>query len=362
MARSCQQEWRGIDAVCLVLLALPGGPPPAGWRSFPRSSGSTSTTNKANNAAERSQQKHNTQLTTESPLKRTQTPRRRRGRKHGGGALWRHLTRLWSARAASIFDRMARTPLLFSLVASCGAFAPAPLVRQDFASSSSGSSTRLHFFEGLDKAFEDAGPLGKGITVGKVQVALSVSGAERTASDSIFAVLERHARESDDDVGSSYDDDYEDGYGDSQLSKMCHEICLALLRKSDSWISAASDSTWFKEQDMGKAESVYNLWADREACKFEKEHIPPEGSVVDGAPTVAVVSLIIEIQGDETNFERAGYSLAETKSVLTSIASDCRVEGGDCLNAFEVFWTPSEPTEVLTERDTIVDFPELITL
>jgi uncharacterized membrane protein len=77
---------------------------------------------------------------------------------------------------------------------------------------------------------------------------------------------------------------------------------------------------------------------------------------------VAVVSLVIEIQGDETNFDRAGFSLAETKGVLTSIASDCRVEGGDCLNAFEVFWTPSEPTEVLTERDTIIDFPELITL
>ena len=116
---------------------------------------------------------------------------------------------------------------------------------------------------------------------------------------------------------------------------------------------------------MGKAESVYNLWADREACKFEKENVPSEGTYAssgDIPSTVAVVSLVIEIQGDETNFDRAGFSLAETKGVLTSIASDCRIEGGDCLNAFEVFWTPSEPTEVLTERDTIIDFPELITL
>ena len=29
---------------------------------------------------------------------------------------------------------------------------------------------------------------------------------------------------------------------------------------------------------------------------------------------------------------------------------------------YSVFWTPSEPTEVLVERDVIVDFPELITL
>ena len=146
---------------------------------------------------------------------------------------------------------------------------------------------------------------------------------------------------------------------------MCHEVCLALLRKSDTWIAACSDSEWFKEQDMGKAESRYNQWADREACKFEKEYIPPEGSASsegENPSTVAVVSLIIEIQGDETNFERAGFSLADTKSVLTSIASDCRVEGGDCLNACEAFWSPSEPSEVLIERDTIIDFPELITL
>lgn len=251
-----------------------------------------------------------------------------------------------------------KAPLILSLAASSAAFAPTPTLNGiNFAS----SSTRLHLFEGIGKAFEDAGPLGKGITVGKVQVALAVSGAERTSSDSIFAMLEKHARNND-DIGGAYDDDYNEGYGDSQLSKMCHEVCLALLRKSDDWISACSDSKWFKEQDMGKAESVHNLWADREACKFEKEYIPPEGNASDGTPTVAVVSLIIEIQGDETNFEKAGFSLTETKSILTSIASDCRVEGGDCLNAFEVFWTPSEPTEVLTERETIFDFPELITL
>ena len=222
-------------------------------------------------------------------------------------------------------------PVLFlPLAASSTAFAPIPLTR------SSSTATQIHLFDriNLDKVFEDDGPLGKGVQVGKVQVALQVSGDERTSPNSIFAVLEKHARNND-NIGSSYDDDYEDGYGDSKLSKMCHEICLSLLRSSDNWISACSDSQWFKEQDMGKAESLYNLWADREACKFEKEHIPKEGSSSDGVPTVAVVSLVIEIQGDETNFDRAGFSLADTKSVLTSIASDCRVEGGDCMNGFE---------------------------
>jgi len=255
--------------------------------------------------------------------------------------------------------KQMKTPFaVLSLAVSSMAFAPTLPARHY----STSSSTGLQFFEGLDKAFEDSGPLGKGITVGKVQVALAVSGAERTSRDSIFAILEKQARNNG-DIGSSYDDDYDEGYGDSHLSKFCHEICLALVRKSDNWVAACSESEWFKEQDMAKAESVYNLWADREACKFEKEYVPPEGSAsAEGNPTVAVVSLIVEIQGDETNFERAGFSIVDTKSVLTSLASDCRVEGGDCLNAFEVFWTPSEPKEVLTERDTIVDFPELITL
>jgi len=51
---------------------------------------------------------------------------------------------------------------------------------------------------------------------------------------------------------------------------MCHATCLGLLRKSDDWIGACSDSKWFKGDDGSKAESLYNQWADREAAKFEK--------------------------------------------------------------------------------------------
>jgi uncharacterized membrane protein len=92
-----------------------------------------------------------------------------------------------------------------------------------------------------------------------------------------------------------------------------------------------------------------------------QEYIPDETpSTTSASPTIAVISLILEIQGDSTSFSRAGYSISETKEVLASIASDCRVEGGDCLNAVEVFWTPSDLDEVLTERDTVLDFPELI--
>ena len=51
-----------------------------------------------------------------------------------------------------------------------------------------------------------------------------------------------------------------------------------------------------------------------------------------------------------------------TQDVLNSIASDCLVDGGYCLNAAEVFWTPGDRDEVLTKTDVIIDFPELVDL
>jgi uncharacterized membrane protein len=61
-------------------------------------------------------------------------------------------------------------------------------------------------------------------------------------------------------------------------------------------------------------------------------------------------------------FAGAGYSFSGTKDVLASIASDSLVEGGECVNAVELFWTPSDREEVLVSQDVILDFPELIDL
>lgn len=52
----------------------------------------------------------------------------------------------------------------------------------------------------------------------------------------------------------------------------------------------------------------------------------------------------------------------QTKEILASIASDCLVDGGYCVNAVEVLWTPGDKDEVLTKNDMIIDFPELIDL
>jgi len=104
------------------------------------------------------------------------------------------------------------------------------------------------------KLFEDSGPLGKGITVGKVQVALSIQ--DRHSPSSIFKLLARSTR----NVGDS----------NKELSRMAHEVCLALLRNSDKWVGACSSSQWFSQNDGGKAETLFNDWVNREAMKFEK--------------------------------------------------------------------------------------------
>lgn len=204
------------------------------------------------------------------------------------------------------------------------------------------SSTETFLF---DKLFEEEGMLGKGITVGKVQVCLRSS--DRSAT-SIFGLLEDHA-----DLDSDANED---------LSRMANDVCLDLMRKSDDWVSACSSGKWFSEKDGGKAEGYYNELANEIATKFEKEYLPDEDDENVGGPTLIVVSLVLEIQGDSTKFEGAGYSFAQTKEILASIASDCLIDDGYCINAVEALWTPSDRKEVLAKNDIIIDFPELIDL
>ncbi|KAL7568996.1 hypothetical protein ACA910_021287 [Epithemia clementina (nom. ined.)] len=198
----------------------------------------------------------------------------------------------------------------------------------------------------FDKMFEEEGPLGKGITVGKVQVALTTTDRSR---NSIFGALEQAVNENQ--GSTNYD-----------LACLAQGVCLALLRRKSSWTAACSNYKWFKEDDYGRAESLFNEWANREAVKFEKEY-PARSSGDDAsAPTCVVVSLLLELAGDQTELEGAGFSFARTEEVLQSIASDAMVDDGDCVNAVEVFWTPGDPSEVLTNTDLVVDFPELVTI
>ncbi|VEU36055.1 unnamed protein product [Pseudo-nitzschia multistriata] len=114
-----------------------------------------------------------------------------------------------------------------------------------------GSSTQTFLF---DKMFEEEGMLGKGITVGSVQVALRSN--DRASDTSIFGLLEDH---------SNLDSD-----ANEDLARMANDVCLDLMRKSDDWVAACSTSKWFSQNDAGKAESYYNELANNIATKFDK--------------------------------------------------------------------------------------------
>jgi Protein of unknown function (DUF1517) len=158
-------------------------------------------------------------------------------------------------------------PIASAFSASYGANSPAFIVtsrqqrqsndknRKRISSSSSCSSPFPSALNMFDKFFEEEGPLGKGITIGKVQVALM---SPDRGDDSIFAALQDNARwvEGDDEPAS--------------LADLAHDVCLSLLRKKDYWTAAHSQSVWFSANDASKAEAKYNEWANTEAAKFEK--------------------------------------------------------------------------------------------
>lgn len=110
-----------------------------------------------------------------------------------------------------------------------------------------------NLFDGLSKVFEESNSLGKGITVGKVQVSLTTT--DRSKS-SIMGILAETARTT--------------GNNSPSLAKLSEDVCLALLRRSDEWVGACSESKWFSGKEGAIAESQFNDWSNREAAKFEK--------------------------------------------------------------------------------------------
>ena len=72
--------------------------------------------------------------------------------------------------------------------------------------------------------------------------------------------------------------------------------------------------------------------------------------------TAAVVTIIFSIDGDSTKLPVIS-SPGDLEKALVMIASDVKVE--DCLRPAEVLWTPQDSGDTLSQRDFIVDYPEL---
>ena len=90
-------------------------------------------------------------------------------------------------------------------------------------------------------------------------------------------------------------------------------------------------------------ECQFNDWANAEAIKFEKVRV-----VFPRCNIIFPQRMIDGVSNDD------GW--------IDAIASDAIVAEGNFVNAVEVFWTPSDREEVLTNMDIIADFPTLVTL
>lgn len=199
--------------------------------------------------------------------------------------------------------------------------------------------------------------LGPGITVAEISVAVNVP--RRDDSGNILNFLQRLSRfaETDSRVG---------------VSNLVSQVALELLRQRRSIVAASTSYNHYRDGD--KAQREFSTIAVRERSKFERETlnryggvdyaiIPTEkgGGLVTGRsgssrPTLAVISLIVAIDGDSTKLPKIN-SFSDVEKALTAIATDVKVS--DCLRSAEILWTPEDSNDVLTERDVAADYPSL---
>jgi len=245
---------------------------------------------------------------------------------------------------------IARGPSVFDLIFFGSLLVVGTNILQKASSPSLGTS-----FGGFGTSTSSS--LGAGTSVVKVSVAMEVP--NRDDPSSILSVLNRLSKtaKTDNRVG---------------IQNLTSQVALELLRRRSSIVSASSSYQHYR--DVNQAQRDYERMAIKERSKFEKEtvskfggvdySINPNssslptlgGGVVDGKATMAVVTLIIAIEGDSTKVSTI-KSISDVEDALQRISSDSKVD--DCLQSVEILWTPEDRTESLSLRDVVADYPEL---
>jgi len=196
-----------------------------------------------------------------------------------------------------------------------------------------------------------ASALGTGTSVAQITVALDVP--NRDDRNSILSVLDRLAdtAQTDSRVG---------------IQNLSSQVALELLRRKSSIVSASTRYRHFK--DRNQALRDYNSLSVKERAKFEQETVSRFGGVNYGQPvggsgssssgqaTVAVVTIMIAIDGDSTKLPQIG-SINDVEEALRKIAADAKVDS--CLQSAEILWTPEDRSETLSMRDVVADYPQL---
>jgi uncharacterized membrane protein len=197
---------------------------------------------------------------------------------------------------------------------------------------------------------EDAGVLGGGATVMKIQVALDSNWSDR---NNIMNTLSNIAAKNG--AMSTRRD----------LSRLLSEASLAILRKENEWNAAAYEGELYGGSGR-RAEPAFQQLAIKERAKFEEETSPVATiapSSVGSTPTQAVVSIVVALRGRSSGYISGNVrSMSDVARCLQGLATDALTDDGENIMAVEVLWTPSEPGNTITPRQLIEDYPELIRL
>mmetsp|Transcript_6913 Transcript_6913/g.17346 ORF Transcript_6913/g.17346 Transcript_6913/m.17346 type:complete len:468 (-) Transcript_6913:344-1747(-) len=199
------------------------------------------------------------------------------------------------------------------------------------------------------------GALGPGTSVVQLSVALEVP--DRDDRNSILSVLDRlsETARTDNRVG---------------IQNLSSQVALEILRRRSSIVSANSSTKHFGSRD--KALREFQSRSVSERSKFESETVNKYGGVDYSSPplpsennsgsgsgdraTMAVITLVLAIDGDSTKLNRIN-GISDVEQALQKIASDSKVS--DCLQSAEILWTPVDRMETLGIRDVAADYPEL---
>jgi uncharacterized membrane protein len=197
--------------------------------------------------------------------------------------------------------------------------------------------------------------LGPGVSVAEISVALDVS--DRDKSDAIMNVLERLATTARTDSRVV-------------LQNLTSQVALELLRRKQSIVAASTKAKHFR--DESKAQREFNTVSIRERGKFQRETVSRYGGVdysvkntdissssYSGKATVAVVTIVLHIDGDSTSNQLSSKvnSIRDVEDALSRIAADSKVD--DCLRGVEILWTPQDRNEALTMKDVFADYSDM---
>lgn len=198
--------------------------------------------------------------------------------------------------------------------------------------------------------------LGPGVSVAEISVALEVP--DRDSPNSLLSALDRLARtaRTDSRVG---------------LQTLTSQVAMELLRRKSSIVAASTRASHYRDEN--KAVREYNNRSIQERGKFQRETVSKYGGVdysdarmspnaptdFSGKATIAVVTLVLMIDGDSTSKTLSSRvnSIRDVEDALSCIAADAKAD--DCLRGAEILWTPEERDETLTMKEVFADYSSL---